>query len=130
MGAHCPMLLAQFSNGGDAPEILIWLTLAIAVVLFLVIIERLNVRRRRLMKPRRPVTSTLSDQLSIPPLAVAPAARPPSPAQPAAKPPQKLDLNPGQFAAMSEKEAQKQATAAGNTLFNALFGLRDRIPPT
>jgi RNA-directed DNA polymerase len=129
MGAYCPILLAQFSNGGDTPEILIWLTLAIAGVLFLVIIERLNVRRRRLMKPRRPVTSRLSDQLSIPTLTATPAARPPSPAQPAPKPPQKLDLNPGQFAAMTEKEAQKQATAAGNTLFNALFGLRDRIPP-
>src|SRR5690348_5748549 len=100
MGTNCFQILAQFSGGTDTPTVLLWIAAAVLVVLFVVIIDRLSVRRRKMKSPRRPIAPTgptLSQRLDQPfpsqPQRAAPAQTQ-LPATPAPKPPQKLDLNP------------------------------------
>ncbi|HEX4796803.1 MAG TPA: reverse transcriptase family protein [Humisphaera sp.] len=56
--------------------------------------------------------------------APAPAQRPPEPRKN-----QTLNLDPGQFAPITDAQTKQQASAAGNLLRNLQFGLQSRIPP-
>jgi retron-type reverse transcriptase len=87
--------------------------------------------------PAQPVQPTVPANRPIPAIPLpqpVPRAQPAQPAKPAPAAPRQnkaLDLDPGQFAAISSADAKAQALAAGNALHATLFqfGRRSVIPP-